>query len=79
MTNAAWLTVAGVAHILMDEGDVTDIEVLQAAILHDTVEDTDTTLDEIQDVFGEKVRKLLTVYTYSAKGIQTFTFRKMFY
>ena len=40
----------------MDEADVVDSDVLQAAILHDTVEDTDTTLDEIQDVFGEKVR-----------------------
>ena len=48
--------VAGVAYILMDEGGVTDTDVLQAAILHDTVEDTDTTIDEIQDVFGEKVR-----------------------
>ncbi|XP_037092505.1 guanosine-3',5'-bis(diphosphate) 3'-pyrophosphohydrolase MESH1-like [Pollicipes pollicipes] len=53
----------GVAYILMDEGDVTDIEVLQAAILHDTVEDTDTTLDEIQDVFGEKVRSIVAEVT----------------
>ena len=51
-----FIPVAGVAYILMDEGDVADIHVLQAAILHDTVEDTDTTIDEIQDVFGEKVR-----------------------
>ncbi|XP_043210293.1 guanosine-3',5'-bis(diphosphate) 3'-pyrophosphohydrolase MESH1-like [Amphibalanus amphitrite] len=53
----------GVAYILMDEGDVTDIDVLQAAILHDTVEDTDTTLDEIQDVFGEKVRSIVAEVT----------------
>ena len=38
-------------------GHVTDTLVLQAALLHDTVEDTETTLDEIEEVFGSKMRR----------------------
>ncbi|KFW87122.1 Guanosine-3',5'-bis(diphosphate) 3'-pyrophosphohydrolase MESH1, partial [Manacus vitellinus] len=41
-----------VARILAHEAGVTDIVVLQAALLHDTVEDTDTTLSEIEERFG---------------------------
>ena len=29
------------------------------AVLHDTVEDTDTTLEEIEDVFGSKLRLIV--------------------
>jgi len=36
----------GVAQILSDAG-ITDIHVLRAAILHDTVEDTETTFEEV--------------------------------
>ena len=38
-------------------GGITDPIVLQAALLHDTVEDTDTTLDEIEENFGKVVRE----------------------
>ena len=38
-------------------GGITDPVVLQAALLHDTVEDTDTTLQEIEDHFGKTVRE----------------------
>ena len=31
---------------------------MQAAFLHDTVEDTDTSFDELEQVFGEEVRNL---------------------
>ena len=34
-------------------------EVIIAGILHDTVEDTDVTLEEIKEQFGEKVAKLV--------------------
>ncbi len=34
-----------------------DLAVLQAAVLHDTVEDTDTSLDEIEQHFGKEVRE----------------------
>ena len=43
------------AYILASEGGVTDTVVLAAALLHDTVEDTDTTLDELQREFGTEV------------------------
>ena len=46
----------GVANILADEGGVDDPVVIQSALLHDTVEDTDTTLDEIEEHFGPKIR-----------------------
>nr|CAD7428638.1 unnamed protein product [Timema monikensis] len=53
----------GVAYILTDEAGVTNIDVLQAALLHDTVEDTDTTFTEIEEIFGSKVRKLVEEVT----------------
>lgn len=46
----------GVANILANEGGIDDPLVLQAALLHDTVEDTDTTLDEVEAQFGKVVR-----------------------
>jgi guanosine-3',5'-bis(diphosphate) 3'-pyrophosphohydrolase len=49
----------GVANILSSEGDVTDLEVLMAAILHDTVEDTETTFEEIEENFGVEIRKIV--------------------
>jgi (p)ppGpp synthase/HD superfamily hydrolase len=36
-----------------------NVHLLQAALLHDTVEDTDTTFDEVENLFGSKVRKLV--------------------
>jgi guanosine-3',5'-bis(diphosphate) 3'-pyrophosphohydrolase len=48
-----------VAETLAVVGGVRDGVLLQAAILHDTVEDTDTTLDELERHFGAAVRKLV--------------------
>lgn len=53
----------GVACILTQEANITDSLVIQAAILHDTVEDTDTSLDEIEDRFGKKVRDIVDEVT----------------
>ena len=36
-----------------------DQEMLAAAILHDTVEDTDVTIEQIREQFGERVAKLV--------------------
>ena len=36
-----------------------DPEMLAAALLHDIVEDTDVTLDQIRDMFGERVAALV--------------------
>ena len=53
----------GVMNILCTEGDVTDIPTLMAAVLHDTVEDTDTSLEEIEAEFGAEVRGLVNEVT----------------
>ena len=44
-----------VANILADIGSVEDIDILIAAILHDTIEDTETTEEELKRLFGERV------------------------
>ncbi len=48
-----------VAETLWKVGCVRDISVIVAAILHDTVEDTETTLAEIEEHFGPVVRSLV--------------------
>jgi len=53
----------GVAHILTSEANVTDANVILAALLHDTVEDTDTTFQEIEDNFGVDVCKIVEEVT----------------
>ncbi|VDN17906.1 unnamed protein product [Gongylonema pulchrum] len=45
----------GVAFILTNEAQVTDTTTITAAILHDIVEDTKTTDDEIRQIFGDEV------------------------
>lgn len=45
----------GVMNILCNEGDITDIPTLIGAVLHDTVEDTNTSLEEITLEFGEEI------------------------
>lgn len=53
----------GVAYILTSEGNVTDPDVIMAALLHDTVEDTNTTLDEIGETFGAKIKNIVREVT----------------
>ncbi len=48
-----------VARILAEEGGVTDSEVLCAALLHDTIEDTTVAAQELQREFGKRVRHLV--------------------
>jgi len=43
------------ANILCNEGHVTDVNVICAALLHDTVEDTDTTPEELEREFGKEI------------------------
>lgn len=52
-----------VMNLLVEMGGVEDAEVLSAALLHDTVEDTDTTLGEIEAHFGRRVRSLVQEVT----------------
>ena len=51
------------ASILANEGGVTDINVLCAAILHDTIEDTKTTAEELREQFGEKITSIILEVT----------------
>lgn len=49
--------------VLAEEADLTDAHLLAVAALHDTVEDTDTSFDELTEVFGEEISN--TVYELS--------------
>ena len=48
-----------VTHLLADTGGVTDLATLMAAVLHDTIEDTETTPSELDEHFGQTVRKVV--------------------
>jgi len=52
-----------VANILWNEAGVTNELVITAAILHDTVEDTQTTFEELEYYFGEKIRDIVAEVT----------------
>lgn len=51
------------AHVLWFEGGVTDPVVLAAALLHDTIEDTQTTVQELQGEFGARVAQIVMEVT----------------
>lgn len=52
-----------VATILANEGGITSPEILAAAILHDTIEDTETCREELAGLFGEKIAAIVTEVT----------------
>lgn len=52
-----------VATILATRGGVTDLPTLIAAVLHDTIEDTQTTPEELEARFGPEVRSLVLEVT----------------
>ena len=51
------------ANILANEAGIEDEEVLAAAILHDTIEDTETTSQELADLFGDYVTAIVLEVT----------------
>jgi guanosine-3',5'-bis(diphosphate) 3'-pyrophosphohydrolase len=51
------------ANVLVEEGGVEDIEVLCAALLHDTIEDTDTTHEELVNAFGSRIAHIVAEVT----------------
>lgn len=51
------------ACVLADEGGVTDSATLCAALLHDTIEDTDTSAEELEREFGAEIRALVQEVT----------------
>ena len=52
-----------VAELLATTGEVSDIATLSAAVLHDTIEDTETTSEELEAAFGAEVRHLVEEVT----------------
>ena len=51
------------AEVLAGEGGITDLEVLAAALLHDTIEDTATTPEELRQHFGERIAGMVAEVT----------------
>jgi guanosine-3',5'-bis(diphosphate) 3'-pyrophosphohydrolase len=51
------------AKVLKEEGGVDDVVVLAAAILHDTIEDTETSAEELKDIFGEEITDIVLEVT----------------
>ena len=49
----------GVAFILQEEGKVTNVNILAGALLHDTVEDTDTSFEELEEHFGKAITEIV--------------------
>lgn len=51
------------ADVLANEGGIVNIDVLCAAVLHDTIEDTDTTEAELRKVFGARITGIVLEVT----------------
>jgi len=51
------------AEVLAGEGGVADVEVLAAALLHDTIEDTATSLEELRAAFGARIAGMVAEVT----------------
>lgn len=58
----AWTHPDEVRKILINFG-ITDETVLAAALLHDIIEDTKTTLKEVETLFGKKIAKIVDELT----------------
>ncbi len=51
------------ADVLANEGGVSDPVALCAALLHDTIEDTDTSADELRQAFGDEIADIVLEVT----------------
>src|ERR1700752_1544346 len=51
------------ANVLWREGDVQQPDVIAPALLHDTIEDTDTTEAELRERFGRKIADMVAEVT----------------
>lgn len=47
------------ASVLVNEAGIDDMAVICGALLHDTVEDTETTPEELEQVFGPQIRAIV--------------------
>ncbi len=52
-----------VANLLANVGKIEDYNILIAAVLHDTIEDTETTKEEITELFGARVCEMVLEVT----------------
>lgn len=52
-----------VSAILFEVGEITDLDILQSALLHDTIEDTKTTAEELELYFNARIRGLVLELT----------------
>lgn len=53
----------GLARVLSEEGGITDAETICAALLHDTIEDTDTSREELEREFGSEITGIVLEVT----------------
>ena len=51
------------ASVLREEGEVVDPDVRASALLHDTIEDTETTHDELRGQFGDEIADIVAEVT----------------
>jgi guanosine-3',5'-bis(diphosphate) 3'-pyrophosphohydrolase len=56
-----------VANVLANEAAITDATTLAAALLHDTIEDTDTTVEELEGEFGLEIAAVVLEVTDDKK------------
>ena len=52
-----------VTNVLVQKGNITETVVLCAALLHDTIEDTETSLSELKESFGEEIATIVKEVT----------------
>jgi guanosine-3',5'-bis(diphosphate) 3'-pyrophosphohydrolase len=50
-------------HVLCVDGGISDPTILAAAALHDTIEDTETTAEELRTAFGEEIANIVVELT----------------
>src|SRR5688572_8710850 len=60
-----------VAELIARVGGVNDLVTLQGAILHDTIEDTNTTPEELEAAFGSEVRRVVEEVTDDKSLLKT--------
>eukprot|EP00834_Sanchytrium_tribonematis_P001875 NODE_49_length_31687_cov_0.791123.p17 type:complete len:162 gc:universal NODE_49_length_31687_cov_0.791123:28424-28909(+) len=49
--------------LIIEEAGINDQDIMKAAILHDVLEDTDSSYEELQTLFGDKVANLVKSVT----------------